>query len=92
VNSYASCPCSSGLRYVDCRLPVLDDHRLALTAEMLMRSRYTAFVVGRIDHLIISWHPANRPTNLDLLSGRVKWLGLEIHQVTLVEKATLPAL
>ena len=35
-------------------------------AERLMRSRYTAFVVGDATHLERSWHPRTRPDDIDL--------------------------
>ncbi len=37
-----------------------------------MRSRYTAFVVGDVEHLLRSWHPATRPDELDL-DPDVQW-------------------
>jgi len=46
-------------------------------AESLMRSRYTAFVLGRVDHLAATWHASTRPADLALEPG-VKWLGLEV--------------
>ncbi len=43
-----------------------------------MRSRYTAFVQGRTDHLLATWHPATRPAGLTLEAGQ-RWLGLEVR-------------
>lgn len=43
-----------------------------------MRSRYTAYVLGRGDYLLATWHPDTRPSQLDLERG-VKWLGLEVR-------------
>jgi len=48
-------------------------------AEALMRSRYTAFVLGRVDHLTLTWHPSTLPADLALEPGQ-KWLGLEVRQ------------
>lgn len=47
-----------------------------------MRSRYSAFVLGRADYLAASWHASTRPAELALEPG-VKWLGLEVkgHRV-----------
>jgi SEC-C motif-containing protein len=47
-------------------------------AEALMRSRYTAFVLGGVDHLLATWHVSTRPAELTLEPG-VKWLGLEVR-------------
>lgn len=82
MKSHTHCPCLSGLPYSECCEPVLGDHRLALTAETLMRSRYTAFVVEHADHILKSWHPGSRPKHLDFDMHKVQWLGLEIHQTT----------
>ena len=49
----------------------------APTAERLMRSRYTAFVVGDGPYLADTWHPGTRPEQLDLDPGQ-RWTGLEI--------------
>lgn len=42
-----------------------------------MRSRYTAFALGRADYLLESWHPSTRPARLDLDDG-VRWRHLLI--------------
>jgi SEC-C motif domain protein len=43
-----------------------------------MRSRYSAFVLGRANHLRDTWHPDTRPSDLVLEEG-IKWLGLEVR-------------
>ena len=57
----------------------LDHDTPAPEAESLMRSRYSAYVLGREPHLLATWHPSTRPAFLELESG-VKWLGLEVRQ------------
>lgn len=47
-------------------------------AESLMRSRYSAFVLGRLDYLLTSWHASTRPADL-ALEPSAKWLGLEVR-------------
>ena len=47
-------------------------------AETLMRSRYSAFVLGRADYLLATWHASTRPANLTL-DPAAKWLGLELR-------------
>lgn len=50
---------------------------MAITAEALMRSRYTAYVVKNVDYLLKTWHPSTKPANIDL--GTIpKWNGLHI--------------
>jgi SEC-C motif-containing protein len=46
-----------------------------------MRSRYSAFVLGRADHLLASWHARTRPAEFTL-EPAVKWLGLEVRGQT----------
>ena len=48
-------------------------------AESLMRSRYSAFVLGKVDYLLATWHASQRPASLTLETG-ARWLGLEIKQ------------
>jgi len=49
----------------------------APTPEALMRSRYSAYVVGLIDYLLETWHPSTAPGELEL--PPIKWLGLEVR-------------
>lgn len=47
-----------------------------MTAEELMRSRYSAYAVGNLDYVWRTWHPRTRP---DALSASDEvWTGLEI--------------
>jgi SEC-C motif domain protein len=76
------CPCDSGRTYRDCCAP-LHAGAPAPDAERLMRSRYSAFVLGLADYLLASWHPDTRPAALDLdPPGVRRWLGLRViaHQ------------
>ena len=54
-------------------------------AEALMRSRYTAFVLGGVDHLLATWHVSTRPAELTLEPG-VKWLGLEVRDHRVIDE------
>jgi SEC-C motif-containing protein len=49
-----------------------------------MRSRYSAFVLGRVDYLNATWHPSTRPTDLALEPG-LQWLGLQVKSARLVD-------
>lgn len=69
------CPCGSGRIYADCCQP-LHAGSAAGSAEALMRSRYSAYVLGLRDYLLQSWHPDTRPSALELEA--VNWLGLKI--------------
>jgi len=43
-----------------------------------MRSRYTAFVEGRGDYLLATWHSSTRPAALDP-DPEQRWLGLSVR-------------
>ena len=58
------CPCFSGNTFDACCGPILAG-AAAPTAERLMRSRYTAFVVEDAAHLLRTWHPTTRPQTID---------------------------
>ena len=71
------CPCGSGHALVDCCLPYIEQAVAAPTAEALMRSRYSAFVLLNEEYLRYSWHPDTCPKNIRL-NENTKWLGLKI--------------
>ncbi|MEU4415478.1 YchJ family protein [Nocardia salmonicida] len=71
------CPCRRGEPFDACCGPILAGDKPAPTAETLMRSRYTAYVVGDVDYLLRSWHPSTRPADLELDADQ-RWLFLEI--------------
>lgn len=61
----------------------------APTAEALMRSRYSAFVLQLEDYLLKTWHPNTRPTALNLAEDPpTKWLGLQIKHTENTSKTT----
>ena len=72
----SACPCGSGRAYAACCGPQHDGEPAA-TAEALMRSRYTAYVLGRSDHVFRTWHPRTRPEDVSPDPGTT-WLGLEV--------------
>jgi SEC-C motif-containing protein len=71
------CPCLSGETYGQCCAPIHRGEHGAPTAERLMRSRYSAFVVGDVEYLLRSWHPQTRPASLSL-DPEVRWFRLDI--------------
>jgi SEC-C motif-containing protein len=75
------CPCESGKSYQAC----CETYHLgsaAPSAEALMRSRYTAYVLGLEEYLLQTWHPDTRPLTLNLNEEpAIKWLGLQVKQV-----------
>ena len=81
----ADCPCgrtagAKSVRFLVCCGRYLSDFAAtpAPDAESLMRSRYSAFVLGRLDYLLATWHVSTRPADLTL-DAAAKWLGLELR-------------
>lgn len=73
------CPCGAGGALAACCGRYLSGAEAAPTAEALMRSRYTAFVVQDVAYLLRSWHDSTRPATLDLSDqAEFVWQGLEI--------------
>lgn len=75
-----SCPCGSARAYDAFCRPFHRGSSTPETAGQLMRSRYSAFVVGGPDcitYLLATWHPATRPESLEL-DPALRWTGLEV--------------
>jgi SEC-C motif-containing protein len=73
------CPCG-GASYAACCEP-LHNGTPSPTAEALMRSRYSAYVLQLEHYLLATWHPDTRPVLLDLhLDTSTKWLGLTVRR------------
>ena len=71
------CPCGMGRTYAACCAAYVVDGQPAPSAVALMRSRYTAYAVGALDHVVRTWHPRTRPADLTLDPG-LRWTGLRI--------------
>lgn len=76
------CVCGSGRTAVDC-CARLHGGEPAATPEALMRSRYSAYVLGLTDYLLTTWHDSTRPPGLPSEEAGLKWLGLEVRCCTL---------
>ena len=81
VDTLTPCPCGNVRGYAHCCGP-LHDGRPAASAEALMRSRYSAYVLKREDYLLATWHPSTRPDHLKLASQQPapSWLGLTVKR------------
>jgi SEC-C motif-containing protein len=78
----ATCPCGSTRRYAACcgRWYAGALHLQAPDAEALMRSRYSAYVLGLGDYLLATWHPSTRPPGQPSFEPGQRWLGLEVRR------------
>ncbi|MFI1395545.1 YchJ family protein [Streptomyces sp. NPDC020681] len=75
------CPCGLPASYGECCGRFHTGAHAAPTAELLMRSRYSAFVAHDTAYLLRTWHPATRPRHLELDPG-MHWTSLEILETT----------
>ena len=80
--SGATCPCGSGRKLETC-CGTFHAGEIAPDAERLMRSRYSAYVLGLEEYLRATWHPATRPAAIGLdATPRPQWLGLAVKAHT----------
>jgi SEC-C motif-containing protein len=76
------CPCGSKLDYGSCCGPIIKGDLPAVTAEQLMRSRYSAYVKKEISYIFTSLH-ADFRSDYDEKSSRswaeqAEWHGIKI--------------
>ena len=71
------CSCLSGEAYAECCGRFHNGRSDAATAEQLMRSRYSAFVLLDAGYLLRTWHPDTAPSVLDL-DPAMEWRRLDI--------------
>jgi SEC-C motif domain protein len=76
-----SCPCGLPASYDECCGRLHRGLARAVTAERLMRSRYSAYAVKDAAYLLKSWHSSTRPAQLGFERG-LRWEGLEVVAVT----------
>lgn len=76
------CPCCSGKLFQDCCAPFLSQETLPTTALQLMRSRYTAYSLIKIDYIQATMRDIAAqnfdPENAKLWAERAIWCGLKI--------------
>lgn len=83
------CPCQSGQIYAECCEPLHQQSLFAQNAEQLMRSRYSAYVLKKIDYIAQTTVPSQQAlldkNALLKWAEQTQWCGLEIiaHQANL---------
>ncbi len=78
---FTMCPCGLKKLYENCCGSFHSGKENPLTAESLMRSRYSAFVFKNEQYLFQTWHKSNRPKALNLANQNVNWTGLKVLSV-----------
>ena len=72
------CPCQPTKTYQTC-CAIYHEGKPAPTAEALMRSRYSAYVLNKAAYLHRSWSTQTRPSKHSLKKAEpLNWLGLDI--------------
>ena len=83
----APCCCQSSRAFKDCCGPLLAGSTGAVSPQVLMRSRYSAFCHENIDYLILTLDPEERrPEDRETLARTMaltQWLGLKILDTSL---------
>jgi SEC-C motif-containing protein len=76
------CPCGTALPYETCcgRWHQGPLHLQAPDAQALMRSRYSAYVMGLGAYLLDTWHASTRPAQALEFHPGVRWLGLDVKR------------
>jgi SEC-C motif-containing protein len=82
-----TCPCGSGISLEQC-CGHYHDGTPAPSAETLMRSRYSAYALGRVDYLLATTLPAQQAKldreAISAWSLQSTWLGLEVESSELI--------
>ena len=72
------CPCGSGQTFQECCGKYINYTHYPETPELLMRSRYSAYVIKDEEYLLKSWYESTRPKSLDLENDTTQWGKLKI--------------
>ncbi|MCO4782786.1 MAG: YchJ family protein [Candidatus Cloacimonetes bacterium] len=85
-----SCPCNPQTEYKDCCQPYHTGTQSAQSAELLMRSRYSAYVKNIVDYLYNTTHPKVRTkrlrTEIESWIEEAQWISLEVLETKLGSK------
>lgn len=81
-----TCYCGNEKSYDACCGRFHSGNHAAASAELLMCSRYSAYVLALEDYLLATWHGSTRPSLLDFSdASKTKWLGLDIKRHTMID-------
>ena len=72
------CLCGSGSVYAECCALYHGGQQFPVTAENLMRSRFTAYAKRNAEYLLASWNASKRPASIDFSKETAVWQRLQI--------------
>lgn len=73
-----ACPCCSGLTYTQCCGRFLTQGAYPQQADLLMRSRFTAYTLNDVNWLRRTWHPKTCPPLSPAELSQTHWSRLEL--------------
>lgn len=71
------CPCTTTRSYSQCCEPYHLREQIAETPEILMRTRYSAYALNKMDYVAETWHHTTKPHDLHDIAP-LKWINLKI--------------
>lgn len=80
----AACYCGNEAGYHACCARFHSGDALAPDAQSLMRSRYSAYVLGLDGYLMKTWASEFRPASVVVNEPGTRWLGLEVKRVEIL--------
>ena len=78
IKNSVKCLCGSDDLYSSCCQPFHLNVRKPLTAELTMRSRFTAYAMKNEDYLLKTWDEITRPAEVNFAKETAEWIRLEI--------------
>jgi SEC-C motif-containing protein len=78
LDTPTSCLCGSGIGFDQCCGPFHSGDKFPVTAEALMRSRFTAYALDNTDYILATWDATSRPKKQQLSDESLGWQKLEI--------------
>ena len=82
-----TCLCKSNKSYQQCCGRFIENNQAPSTPEELMRSRYSAYTLARIDYIVATQiAPGFCYDDALEWAKKCKWLGLEVHRAWIDEK------
>lgn len=85
MNDTDPCPCGTGRPYADCCGRWHAGGAPTPDAESLMRSRYSAYVLGLAAYLRATWAPETCPAAIAPDPPGLRWLGLEVRRHRVID-------
>ena len=77
------CPCQSNQPFEQCCQPIILGHKKALTAEQLMRSRYSAYAVANGEYILKTYSVESAQQqhlhDIQQWAEQCQWVNLIIH-------------